>query len=1057
MKNFVLSSEVLSEQTPKVSLQLALLTARMARFEWPEAWHALLDTLYTSMSCGDWTTSTNATQTFLQVLLALASKKLSSAKMQLREAAVAMLPALSQFWARASLQLLAPDLAQATVASCGDMDSVSASICSLTQHTCSCVKILQTLLMICTGSASSASAVQPLVTSLLQDLCAHMQAYCSALFQQDGGVSFVFEQGEFHAAGWASVKEWEGEDDSTDTCSARALLDCLDISATLQASPALQLACHSHGDTSSSSPPLRAALCLALCRAKVLLSLAVIPLHMHTSALTRASLAPCSLPLLQLYHSLLRAQYRDGAVTASCEPAAVAFTLFLSTSFSHADSAVDDLLATPTPAPGPAQPALHALMELLLTCLLRLSSSTLAAWSEEPEELDAAMQASSESDSLRSASEGLFASMLHHSPAQVAQLLVDITADRARQAACVQHLDSPMVSDELLFWDAVYVCCGLGSYHLSQCEHRAHFSSWLTEVVGGLLTTPFTPREGTPQVLHHRLLWLMSCWGYELEAGVLKQLFGVLVTYLDPARFDLMVRLQAVRTLSVLMQCDEFAADMILEVLEPLLSLTCQLVTSEVTEAGVQVFVINFFQEIVDSVGPACKPHLGTLVQHVMPLWGSGSGSGCVNAGHDCEEDEGGTDSPLCIVRTSLLELFTSFVLLDEGESGAALCSYIEGPLSYATSASDESAYLCQHGLTLWCALMQSSATLSPHMVEMFKTNLPRIFSADLVGADYTELRTTLSLIESYIIVGGLEFVASMGDTIAALLHLTVGQVRPRAAPHAVRPIEVVLLMACSSSSPRGVMDFLLAADVLTVVIRPCLAAMGSLCCNEDVVAVGTFSNIAAHFEEFQESDIALVSYLAVCARCLLLDAGLLASCCSRAMIRASGPASGGYDTENILLKGICRLLIEKFDTFGYSKGGIWRRRLSCCSLLCLYPSSDPTLLDWLPEVLYMCDDLLSEAASDEGREKIAALAGSIISVADDDDDDDCTGGGRSILVDTLDRYLAEDPALKYSMHAVLTEKLDAQKALVGEHVLQTQVYASMDITTLTRLLANSY
>jgi hypothetical protein len=177
-------------------------------------------------------------------------------------------------------------------------------------------------------------------------------------------------------------------------------------------------------------------------------------------------------------------------------------------------------------------------------------------------------------------------------------------------------------------------------------------------------------------------------------------------------------------------------------------------------------------------------------------------------------------------------------------------------------------------------------------MVGMFQTNLLAIFRADLVGNDYTELRNTLSLIEGYLIMGGLDFVASFGDTFATLFHLTVGQVRPRAAPHAIRPVEALLLLAGNSSNLQEVMEYLVTTDVLTLMIRPCLAALGSVSCSDDVAAVATYASIANHFESSQESDIALISYLSVCARCIILNTSFMVSCCHH-VLQASSPTVG--------------------------------------------------------------------------------------------------------------------------------------------------------------------
>ena len=93
MKGYMISDNVMSESNPKVSLQLSLLTARIARYDWPDMWSNLLETLYQAIESDEWTVSFNATQTFMQVLFVLVSKKLLSAKRQLRDAAAVMLPA----------------------------------------------------------------------------------------------------------------------------------------------------------------------------------------------------------------------------------------------------------------------------------------------------------------------------------------------------------------------------------------------------------------------------------------------------------------------------------------------------------------------------------------------------------------------------------------------------------------------------------------------------------------------------------------------------------------------------------------------------------------------------------------------------------------------------------------------------------------------------------------------------------------------------------------------------------------------------------------------------
>jgi hypothetical protein len=132
---------------------------------------------------------------------------------------------------------------------------------------------------------------------------------------------------------------------------------------------------------------------------------------------------------------------------------------------------------------------------------------------------------------------------------------------------------------------------------------------------------------------------------------------------------------------------------------------------------------------------------------------------------------------------------------------------------------------------------------------------------------------------------------------------------------------------------------------------------------------------------------------------------------------------------------------------------------LSCYALLCFYPSADPDLVEWLPEVFYICDDLLSEAASDDGKAKMSVLGSSIISIADDDEDDEYIDddNDKSPLVSKFETFLAEDPTLKFMLHGFVLEKIQSLKTLLGDEALQAKVFSNLDSTTMSNLLNNSY
>lgn len=625
-------------------------------------------------------------------------------------------------------------------------------------------------------------------------------------------------------------------------------------------------------------------------------------------------------------------------------------------------------------------------------------------------------------------------------------MLLGVISNFDRQLACASLLHVDDTSDEVLYWEAVYVCCGLAAYHMSQSPHSGDIvEQWLVGVVGKLMTTPFSSSERStrrPQVLRHRLLWLMSCWGYALSADMLRQLFGIVAAHLNPRDCDVMARLQAVRTLGVLMQGDQFCPDMILGVLEGILEHACHLVTADLCDSSSQAFVISFFQDVGDIIGHQCKPYLPTLLQHLGPLWGS---SESIPSGADGDEDE---SSGAAMIRLSLLDLFTCLVNIDQGEAIDALSGCLEGPLSDATAASEESAHLCESGVGLWSALLRHSSTVSGPLEQLFHKRLPGIFSCDLLGADYTEMRTALSLLESYILLGGLEFVDKCGEEVSFVLLRTIGQVRPRAAPHALRPVEVLLLLASSSSREEAILEYLSASGVLRVLLSPCLAALSTLSVEiSDDNAL--YCQLGAVFEKFQESDIALVSYLAVLARCLLMNLTFV--------VKFLGDMTGGLCSGEDVLRGLCRLMLDKFDTLGYSRGGIWRRRLCAFALLSVYPTRDEQLLSMLPEVAYAVDGVMMEDASEEGQRQLACLASSIISIADDDDADfDQEPNEKCSLLLIFENKLRGDSVMIYSLVDVLKEKLECMSQDIGMDAVN-RILSNVDRDTQSRLMSGGY
>jgi len=193
----------------------------------------------------------------------------------------------------------------------------------------------------------------------------------------------------------------------------------------------------------------------------------------------------------------------------------------------------------------------------------------------------------------------------------------------------------------------------------------------------------------------------------------------------------------------------------------------------------------------------------------------------------------------------------------------------------------------------------------------------------------------------------------------------------------------------------------------------------------------------------YEEADVAVVSYLSIFARLLLaenLSRGAISAgpgapinvlteslgATARDINSLISAKGGGSDdllsSTHDLLCRVLKLMLSLFDSVNYRPGGVWHRKLWCLSLLSLYPSADPQLLEIFHEVVHVCEDVLSDevdeladgdTTSAAGRESMLnkrahrfakALVGDSTDASDDDlyvynDDDDGDGDKDGAII----------------------------------------------------------
>jgi hypothetical protein len=185
---------------------------------------------------------------------------------------------------------------------------------------------------------------------------------------------------------------------------------------------------------------------------------------------------------------------------------------------------------------------------------------------------------------------------------------------------------------------------------------------------------------------------------------------------------------------------------------------------------------------------------------------------------------------------------------------------------------------------------------------------------------------------------------------------------------------------------------------------------------------------LADAFKDYLELDVALLSYLSVCARLLIVAPAIL----QQATVAVS-PDDGG-----LLLRGLVRLMLDKFDAVGYSSSGMWRRKLWSIAVMAMYlyaPSEQ--LLEWLPEALVMCDDV----AGEQQTESEEAHTGY-------DQDDEATADPLAVA---FNRMIAVDGVTTVSIKRLVQERMEGLQLALGSAAF-VQIMQRIDPASVKRL-----
>ncbi|XP_028398952.1 importin-11-like [Dendronephthya gigantea] len=407
------------------------------------------------------------------------------------------------------------------------------------------------------------------------------------------------------------------------------------------------------------------------------------------------------------------------------------------------------------------QAVLDEIIKTLVSHYFVLTREDLETWDSDPEEFDNEEVGESWRYQLRPSTEKLLLSLFREFRPLVTPVIVNIITS-------VQSLPESDDLGILMQKEAVYNVAGLCSYDLFE---EINFEEWFSQ---GLVKELQNKSTGY-RIIRRRVIWLIGQWiNVKLSPPYRPMLYEIIVSLMSESE-DLVVRLNTSKTLRSAVDDFEFRTEDFLPYLEACVSQLFKLLC-DVKECDTKMHILFVMSMVIERVGPKIKPYVASLAGYLPKLW--------------IESEEHN------MLRCSILNTLT-FIVKGLGSESVHLYSFLTPVIQLSTDVSQPPhVYLLEDGLELWSSTLKCAALMTPELLHLFHN------MKELLELSSENLRTSFSIVESYILLGGLEFLQAWGQLVVTTCSNLLGNLKPEGNLILARIIEVVFRMF-PSEGPR--------------------------------------------------------------------------------------------------------------------------------------------------------------------------------------------------------------------------------------------------------------
>ncbi|CAN7010378.1 hypothetical protein IGI04_011703 [Brassica rapa subsp. trilocularis] len=380
---------------------------------------------------------------------------------------------------------------------------------------------------------------------------------------------------------------------------------------------------------------------------------------------------------------------------------------------------------------------------LLCNILVRryfvLTASDLEEWYQNPESFHHEQDMIQWSEKLRPCAEALYMVLFENYNQLLGPIVVSILQEAMNN--CPPSVTE--ITPALLLKDAAYAATAYVYYELS---NYLNFRDWFN----GALSLELSNDHPNRRIIHRKVAMILGHWVSEIKDDTKRAVYCSLITLLQDN--DLAVKLAASRSLCLHVEDANFSEQYFIDLL-PICWESCFKMVEEVQEFDSKVQILNLISVLLGHVSEVI-PYAQKLVQFFQKVW---------------EESYGES-----LLQIQLLVALRSFVIALAYQS--PICYSILLPILQKgiDINSPDALNLLEDSMALW----ETTLSYAPMMVPQLLACFP--YMVDIIEKSFDHLQVAVSIMESYIILDGGEFLNMHASSVAKILDLIIGNVNDK-------------------------------------------------------------------------------------------------------------------------------------------------------------------------------------------------------------------------------------------------------------------------------------